>query len=171
MNERRWLRHDEASRLHAEMLEHAVPIRFAGPRRVDAGGLDLEVPLVQLDAAASPAVDDLFRVIAGEGHQPAMVSALRYLLHDGQGFMEINVVLSDPVSCAFKFVLQWPAHQDLFDLILMYGQVLFTTQALSREQRATILALKIPREELEPILSMWRRVTSGRTTDSGSAIQ
>ncbi len=164
MNERRWLQHDEAHRLHDEMLAHALPIQFGGPRRVELGELDLEVPFVQLQAGVCPAVDDLFRVIAGEGHQPAMDSTFRYLLHAGQGYMEINVRLADPVSCAFKFVLQWPLHKALFDLVLMHEQLLFTTQPLNRERNASILALRIPRAELQPILNMWRRAARGGGT-------
>jgi hypothetical protein len=88
-----------------------------------------------------------------------MRSVFRYLLHGGLGFMEINVTLHDPVSCAFTFVLQWPPHAALFELVLIQEQLLFTTQALNTEHNARVLAIKIPREELQPILSMWRNAT------------
>ncbi len=156
MNERRWLSPDEARRLHEELLAHALPVRFAGPRSVDLGGVDLEVPLVQLDANSRPEVDDLFRVVAAEGHQPQMRSVFRYLLRGSLGYMEINVTLADPVSCAFTFVLEWPAHKDLFELILIQEQLLFTTQTLNREHNARVLGIKIGRDELQPILNMWR---------------
>ena len=85
-----------------------------------------------------------------------MRSVFRYLLRGGLGYMEINVTLADPVSCAFSFVLEWPAHKELFELILMQEQLLFTTQTLNREHNARVLGIKIGREELQPILNMWR---------------
>jgi hypothetical protein len=156
LNERRRLSPDEAHRLHEELLAHALPVRFAGPRTVDLGGLELEVPLVQLDASGRPEVDDLFRVVATESHQPQMRSIFRYLLRGGFGYMEINVTLADPVICAFTFVLEWPAHEELFALILMQEQLLFTTRPLNREHNTRVLGIKIERDELQPILSMWR---------------
>jgi len=163
MSERRWLQDDEAHLLHEDMLARALPIRFAGPRRVDVGGMNLEVALVVLDASSRPDVKDLFRVVAVEGHQSTMKSAFRYLIRDGQGFMEIGVRLDDPVNCAFTFVLTWPAHQDLFALVLMHERLFFTTQDLNRESRASSLGVTITRAELEPILRMWRRLGSSGT--------
>lgn len=169
MNERRLLNAEEARQLHADLLARAMPIRFAGPRSVDIGGLNVEVPFVQLDAGDRPDVDDLFRVVAAEGHQPDMRSIFRYLLRGGRGYMEINIRLADPVECAFTFVLEWPTHAALFELLLMQEQLLFTTQTLNTEHNAAVLGVKLAREELQPILNMWcdaaKRASRSRTGD------
>src|SRR3712207_2854406 len=98
LQERRWIDDDEARRLRAELLRDALPLRFAGPRSVDVGGLEVEVPFVQLDATGRPEVDDLFRVVAAEGSQSRMASVFRYLSLGLRGYMEVNVALVDPVS-------------------------------------------------------------------------
>jgi hypothetical protein len=102
------------------------------------------------------------RVIAAEGHQPSMETAFRYLLRGNRGFLEISIVLTDPVACAFTFVLEWPAHSELFELILMQEQVLFTTQMLGKERDARVLVVRISRDELEPNLRFWRRAIDGQ---------
>ena len=157
MQERRWVGDDEARRLREDLLSDALPIRMAGPRTVEVGDMELELPFVQLDASSRPDADDLFRVVAAEGTQAQMASIFRYLLIGDRAYMEINVRLSDPVSCAFKFVLQWPAHRPLFDLMLIQGQLFFSTKDLSPEHQASTLGVKIPRPELEPILDLWRQ--------------
>jgi hypothetical protein len=157
LQERRWLDDDQAQRLRDELLAQALPIRFAGPRAVDIGDLELEVPFVQLDAGSRPDVYDLFRVVAVEGSQAQMMSAFRYLLLDGRGYMEVNVSLVDPVSCAFKFVLDWPERRALFDLMALQGQLLFTTHDLRRDHTASTLSLQIDPRELRPILKFWSK--------------
>lgn len=157
MQERRWLGDAEAGRLRDELLAGALPVRFAGPRLVDLGGLELEVPFVLLDAAARPDVRDLFRVVAAEGIQARMTSTVRYLTVGREGYMEVNVRIEDPVSCAFKFVLRWPLHAALFELVSMHGELLFSAQEPAAERVATTLRLAIAPAELDPALRLWRR--------------
>ncbi len=169
LQERRWIGDEEARRLRNELLAEAVPVRRADPRSVDVGGLVVEVPFIQLDAASRPEVDDLFRVVAAEGSQPRMASVFRYLMLGGQGYMEINVTLADPVSCRFKFVLQWPAQRRIFELMLMHGQLFFSTRDLNARQETSTLGLQIPRAELQPVIDLWRsRLDAAQADDDAS---
>lgn len=163
MQERRWLGGDEARRLRDALLADALPILRAGPRNVNIGGLLLEAPFVQLDPRDRPDVADLFRVVADEGTQARMMSAIRYLLLGNMGFMEINVVLTDPVDCRFKFVLEWPARREIFDLMLIQGRLYFSTGDLNFRQDTSTLGLQISREELQPNLDLWRRASASQT--------
>ncbi len=165
MHERRWLDDAEAQRLRDDLLAHAVPIRYAGPRAVELGGRLLEVPFVQLDGSARPEVADLFRVVAAEGSQRHMASTFRYLLLGDQGYLEINVSLADPVDCAFKFVLAWPAHRALFELLLRQGRLLFTAQTLNPEHEVSTLGVTISAAELEPMMRLWRQHTDSGLDD------
>jgi hypothetical protein len=113
-------------------------------------------------------VADLFRVVAAEGSQRHMASTFRYLLLGNQGYLEVNVSLVDPVDCAFKFVLAWPDHRALFELLLRQGYLLFTTQVLNREHEVSTLGVAIAATELEPMVRLWRRHTDVGQNEHGS---
>jgi hypothetical protein len=154
----RWLSEKEARRIRDELLKAALPIRFAGPFSTDAGGGVRQVPLVRLDATTRPDVADLFRVAAAEGHQARTESAFRYLFLDGQGYMEVNVEISDPVTCAFTFVLRWPEHRELFELMLRGHPLMFTATSAAGQPETRALGFKITPAELQPVIATWRRL-------------
>ena len=42
--------------------------------------------------------------------------------------MEVNIAFDEPVTCAFKFVLRWPEHFEVFDLMDSVGRLMYTAQ-------------------------------------------
>ena len=158
LRDSRWLDGNEARHILDELLKAALPIRFAGPFSTNAGGDVKELPLVQLDATARPDVADLFRVAAAEGHQSRTESAFRYLFLDGHGYMEVNVEISDPVTCAFTFVLRWPEHRALFELMLQGQPLMFTAASAPGQPQTRALGFKITASELQPVIATWRRL-------------
>ncbi len=155
MAEEHRLDEEAARRLRAEFLADALPVRFAGPITLATQGSGGTYPVVQLEASDRPDVADLVRVHHSEGLEQGRRPPFRYLFVDGQGYMEFALEITDPVTCRFKFVLEWPKHAAVFTAMLERG-VLAVTTTRPDDAWADGIGMTINQPELRHVLGIWQ---------------
>ena len=121
----RWFSRPAARRLRDEFFGDALPVVFAGAVRVTLpDGETQNRPFVQLDVAEHPDIAAAFQAVHVHGlEQDQSDTPYRYVFVDGHGYMATTLTIPVPVASKFSFVLVWPDHQDVFDL-LQQGQPL-----------------------------------------------
>ncbi len=155
MAEEHRLDEEAARRLRAEFLADALPVRFAGPVILLTHGSRETYPVVQLEASGRPDVADLVRVQHSEGLQQGRRPPFRYLFVDGHGYMEFALEITDPVTCRFKFVLEWPNHAAVFTAMLERG-VLAVTTTRPEDAGTDGIGMTINQPELRHVLGIWQ---------------
>ena len=155
MTDAQRLDEETVRRLRDELLEEALPVRFAHPVPFLIQGQRQDWPVVLVDARARPDVADLCRVARAEGSiQSRGHPPFRYLFVDGHGYMELASTITDPVNCAFKFALVWPRYWAMFTLMLRRGALLFTTDNVEDALDHGI-TMKINQVEIRYVLANW----------------
>ncbi len=144
-----------ARRLRADFLADALPVRFAGPVTLVTPGSRETYPVVQLEASDRPDVADLVRMHHSEGLEQGRRPPFRYLFVDGHGYMEFALEITDPVTCRFKFVLEWPEHAAVFTAMLERG-ILAVTTARPEDARTDGIGMTIKQPELRHVLGTWQ---------------
>ncbi len=153
----RWVDDNEARRIRDEMLWDALPVVLAGPLVVETERAIETLPCVYLDPTGRPDVTDLFRVVQTEGIQARSDVQPRYVFYAQHGYRETTIAISDPVALVFKFVLVWPEHQAVFDLILQRQQLIITTRPVDAPlERGDLLVTTIAVGELAVALESWQ---------------
>ena len=155
MAEEHRLDEEAARRLRAEFLADALPVRFAGPITLATQGSHVTYPVVQLDAGDPPDVADLMRVRHSEGLEQGRRPPFRYLFVDGQGYMEFALEITEPVTCRFTFVLEWPEHAAVFTAMLERG-ILVVTTARPEDAGTDGIGMTINQPELHHVLGIWQ---------------
>jgi hypothetical protein len=146
---------EAARRLRAEFLADALPVRFAGPVTVVTHGIGDSYAVVQLEASDRPDVADLVRVHHAEGLEQGRRPPFRYLFVDGHGYMEFALEITDPVTCRFTFVLEWPEHAAVFTAMLERG-ILVVTTARPEDAGTDGIGMTINQPELRHVLGIWQ---------------
>jgi hypothetical protein len=154
------LNEEEARAMRDDMLAGALPVVFAGPLAVGHDGSYTLLPFVQLDAAGRPDVADVFRVIHTEGMQARSAKPCRYVDYEGRGYRESTMELTDPVSVSFKFVLTWPEHRGVFDLMLQEQCLMITTKSVETHLDATDVIGERLTPEDPIVFEHWRALLS-----------
>src|SRR3712207_5703342 len=144
----RWGGDHEARRIRDEMLHSALPVVCAGPLLVETERAIETLPCVHLDPTGRPDVTDLFRVVQTEGIQARSDVQPRYVFYAQHGYRETTIAISDPVALVFKFVLVWPEHGAVFDLILQRHQLIITTRPVDAQlERGDLLVTTVAARE------------------------